>query len=136
LHTGDFGYLDEEGFLYFAGRQAHWIRCRGENVSAYEVESILSQHDFVQESAVVGVSSDLGEEDIKAFVILKEGTYVSPQDLIAWCAERLAKFKIPRYIVYCDDFPRSAAKREIERHKLKAGFFEDVFDHRNSPLFK
>jgi len=131
LHTGDFGYVDDDGYLYFAGRQAHWIRCRGENVSAYEVESILSQHDLVQESAVVGVSSDIGEEDIKAFVILKEGAFVSPEELIDWCAERLAKFKIPRYIVYCDDFPRSAAKREIERHKLKERFFENVFDYRS-----
>ncbi|HEY9569262.1 MAG TPA: AMP-binding protein [Thalassobaculum sp.] len=120
LHTGDLGYLDEEGYLFFTGRQAHWLRTHGENVSAYEVESVLSRFRGVEEVIVVGVPADLGEEDVKAFVRVAPGSEFDPESLLRWAAAELAAFKLPRYVEVIDDFPRSAAKREVERHKLKA----------------
>src|SRR3546814_2362354 len=81
LHTGDLGYLDEEGYLFFTGRQAHWLRTHGENVSAYEVESVLSRFQGVEEVIVVGVPADLGEEDVKAFVRVASGSEFDPEAL-------------------------------------------------------
>lgn len=119
LHTGDLGYLDEDGFLFFTGRQAHWLRRRGENISAYEVESVLSHCPGVREVVVVGAPSEKGEEDVKAFVIREAGSDVAPATIAAWCEGRMAAFKIPRFIAFVDEFPRSVTKREIERHKLR-----------------
>ena len=98
FHTGDLGYLDESGFVYFAGRKKHAIRRRGENISAQEVERILSQHPGLAECAVLGVPSPLGEEDVKAVVVPKDGAEADPVDLHAFCAARMAKFMVPRYI--------------------------------------
>ncbi|MGZ0189607.1 MAG: AMP-binding protein [Alphaproteobacteria bacterium] len=120
-HSGDLGYVDEKGYVYFVGREAHWIRRRGENVSAFEVEKALTAHPSVQDCGVVGVPSELGEEDIKAYVELVAGAEApDPGDLIAWCADRIAYFKTPRYIQYVDTFPRTMTKNEIARHELRA----------------
>jgi len=118
LHTGDVGHLDADGNLFFHGRQVHWLRRRGENISAYEVESVLSQHPGVQEVVVVGVPAELGEEEVKACIIARAEA-PDPADLVTWCRERLAAFKVPRFIEVFDDFPRSNTKREVERAKLR-----------------
>jgi crotonobetaine/carnitine-CoA ligase len=69
LKTGDLGSMDEAGNLYFVGRKAHWLRRRGENISAYEIEAVLSGHPGVFECVIVGVKSEIGEDDVKAFII-------------------------------------------------------------------
>lgn len=120
LHTGDYGWVDPRGYLFFKGRQAHWLRRRGENISAFEVESIVAQYPGVAEVAVLGVPSELGEEDVKAFVIPSLEHCIDPAQLWRWCVERMTRFKVPRFIEIVDDFPRSAAKREVQREKLRA----------------
>jgi crotonobetaine/carnitine-CoA ligase len=120
LHTGDLGRVDEDGYLTFTGRRAHWIRRRGENVSAYEVEGVLSGHPAVAEIVVIGLPSPLGEDDIKAFVIVKPQVEFDPVAFTHWAAERLAPFKVPRFIEVVPDFPRSVTKREVERATLKS----------------
>ena len=123
MHTGDLGYLDAAGWLYFTGRQVHWMRRRGENISAYEIESILTQHPAVREVIAVGVPSELGEEEVKVFIIpdaAHDDARPDPVALIEWCKTRMAAFKIPRFVEFVSDFPRSATKMEIERAKLKA----------------
>ena len=120
-HSGDLGYLDADGYVYFVGREAHWIRRRGENVSAFEVEKAMTAHPAVQDCGVVGVPSELGEEDIKAYVEVVAGAdQPAPEDLVAWCRERIAYFKTPRYIEFVAEFPRTMTKNEIARHELRA----------------
>jgi crotonobetaine/carnitine-CoA ligase len=120
-HTGDLGYIDEDGFVYFIGRQAHWLRHRGENVSCYEVEQCIDRVPGVAEVAVVGVPDlELGEEDVKAFVVVDESLSVTPEEIYDFCRQNLAYFKLPRYIEFVDALPRSDSKNEIERHKLKS----------------
>ncbi|MCG5238811.1 AMP-binding protein [Azospirillum doebereinerae] len=133
LHTGDLGHLDEDGFLFFTGRQAHWLRRRGENISAYEVESVLSHCPGVREVVVVGAPSEKGEEEVKAFVIRDPGCEVVPAAIAAWCEGRMAAFKIPRFIAFVEEFPRSVTKREVERHKLRALPNDGVWD-REAPV--
>lgn len=120
-HSGDLGYIDDDGYVFFVGREAHWIRRRGENVSAFEVEKAITSHPAVQDCGVVGVPSELGEEDIKAYVQVAEGAAApDPAEIVAWCAERIAYFKTPRYVEFVDAFPRTMTKNEIARHELRA----------------
>jgi len=128
-HSGDLGYLDEDGYLYFVGREAHWIRRRGENVSAFEVEKAITSHPSVQDCGVVGVPSELGEEDIKAYVQLAEGAAaLEPGEVVAWCGERIAYFKTPRYVEFVAEFPRTMTKNEIARHELRARGVDGAWD--------
>ena len=129
-HTGDIGYLDASGYLHFVGRQAHWVRVRGENVSAFEVEKVLTEHPGVADCGVVGVPAELGEEDIKAYVQPAESQAPDPAELVAWCEQRLAYFKVPRYVEIVEEFPRTITKQEIARHELRALGVGSAWDRR------
>jgi len=128
IHTGDLGRMDEDGYFFFVDRKKQAIRRRGENISSFEVESVVSSHDAVLESAVVGVPADVGEEEVKAVVVLKEGQSVTEEELIRWCEPRLAYFAIPRYIAIRDDMPKTPSER-VEKFKLKEeGITDDCWD--------
>ena len=117
FHTGDIAYKDEEGYLYFVGRKSQFIRRRGENVSAEEVEEVINAHPKVRESAVVGVPSEVGEDELKVYIVGKETSLV-PEEIIKWCEERIAYFKVPRYIEFLNELPKTETNR-VQRHKLK-----------------
>lgn len=119
FHTGDLGYLDEEGLLYFVGRKKESIRRRGENISAFEVERIVNQHPSVLESAAIPVPSELGEDDLKIVVVLKEGEGLRPEELIKHCEDRMAYFMVPRFIELRDSLPKTPTQR-VEKYKLQA----------------
>ena len=89
LHTGDLVRYDEDGYWYYAGRLKDTVRRRGENVSAWEVERIANEHPDVEESAMVGVATDIGEQDIKLFVKPAAGRRPDPAAIVRWCAERM-----------------------------------------------
>ncbi|MBI2371722.1 MAG: AMP-binding protein, partial [Deltaproteobacteria bacterium] len=121
VHTGDFGYLDEDGFLYFLDRKKAIIRRSGENISSSEVEAVLNAHPKVAESAVIPVPDPLREQEVKACVVLNPGETpegVPPEEIFAHCAARLAPFKVPRYLEYRTDFPRTASYK-IQKQKLR-----------------
>jgi carnitine-CoA ligase len=122
FHTGDLVTADERGFLYFAGRIKDIIRRSGENVAAVEVEEVLRQHPSVLDAAVVAVPDEIRGEEVKAFVALVPGAdeaAVSPHSLLAHCAARLARFKVPRYIQYVGELPRTPSMR-IKKSELVA----------------
>jgi len=119
FHTGDYGYFDEDGFLYYVGRKKDAIRRRGENISAFEIESAVNQHPAVLESAAIAVASELGEDDVKIAVVLKPGVETTPEALLSFCAERMAYFMAPRYIEFKDALPKNPSQR-IEKYKLRA----------------
>jgi len=120
IHTGDIGYQDEDGYFFFIGRKKEIIRRRGELISPNEVELVINSHPSVRESAVVGVPSDLGlgEEEVKVYVSLKPDQSATPGDVLSWCKGRLAEFKIPRFLEFREEFPRSAIGR-IQKNLLK-----------------
>jgi crotonobetaine/carnitine-CoA ligase len=114
MRTGDLGRRDEEGYLYFLGRRKDIIRRSGENVAATEVEQVLRAHPSVLEAAVVAVPDKLRGEEVKAYVALVEGESpdtVTPQQLIEHCTAELATYKVPRYIDYREEFPRTPSMR-------------------------
>lgn len=119
FHSGDIGVIDDNGFLHFKGRFAHSIRHRGENISVFELEQTILMHPAIEECAAVGVSSPIGDEDVKIFVQIRSGETVSPDEIIRFCLDRIAYFKVPRFIEFVDSMPRSTVKNEIERHKLR-----------------
>jgi crotonobetaine/carnitine-CoA ligase len=118
LRTGDLVYADEDGNLYFVDRKTDSLRRRGENISSWEVEREINGHPAVLESAVFGVPSDLGEDDVMAVVILKEGQTLGPEELIRHCEERMAKFMIPRYLEFRDSLPKTGTHR-VQKGELK-----------------
>ena len=119
FHTGDLGHQDRDSYVYFTGRRAHRIRRRGENISAFEVEGVINAHANVLESAVVGVPSELGDEDVKAYVRLRPAAELPPEELVRWCEARLAPFKVPRYVEFVESLPRTDATQRINRQALK-----------------
>lgn len=128
FHTGDLGHLDENGYLHFDGRMAHVIRRRGESIAAMEVEKIILAHPDVIRCGVVGVPNDLGDEDVKACVELQPDSTLSPLEIVKWCEERVAYFKVPRYVEIAAELPLSASKGDVERYKLKERSLEAAWD--------
>lgn len=127
FYTGDHVYADADNYYYFTDRKAQAIRRRGENISSWEVEKAIDAHPAVVESAVVGVPSELAEEDVKAYVVLKEKDTLTPEQLLDWCCERLAYFMIPRYVEFVQGLPKTATER-IEKYKLKKLGINDAWD--------
>ncbi|MBI2166228.1 MAG: ATP-dependent acyl-CoA ligase [Chloroflexi bacterium] len=111
LHTGDLARMDGDGYLYFVDRKKDVIRRRGENISSQEVEEVVKRHPKVLDCAVVAVPSELGEDEVKAVVVLKQGEGIKPEEVVYWCADRLAYFKVPRYVEFRDDLPRTPSLR-------------------------
>ncbi|GAA3649538.1 ATP-dependent acyl-CoA ligase [Nocardioides ginsengisoli] len=111
FHTGDRMKADEDGFLYYIGRLKDSIRRRGENVSAWEVEMAMCRHDDVLTAAAIGVPSALGEEDVAALVVPKEGHTIDPQELHRFLTADLPRFAVPRYIEVVDSLPKTPTER-------------------------
>ena len=119
-HTGDLAYKDEKGYLHLVGRIKEMVRRGAENISTAEVEGVLAEHDKIVLSAIVPVPDPLRGEEVKAYVVLKKGetkNTVPPREIIAFAKSKLARFKVPRYIEYADDLPRTPSER-VEKHKL------------------
>ncbi len=130
LYTGDLGWMDEGGFLYFVDRKKDIIRRRGENISSQEVENVIKRLPDVLDCAVLAVPSELGEDEVKVYVVPRPGTTVKPEDVVYWCAEHLAYFKVPRYVEMRDDLPHTPSLRvrkdllRQEREDLIKGCFD------------
>jgi len=128
FHTGDAGYFDEDGYLYFVDRLKDAIRRKGENISSYEVEQILLKNPKILEAAVIPVPSDVGEDEVMAVVVPKPGESIVPEEVIEFCRENMPRFWIPRFIRVTEGLPRTPTGR-IEKFKLKAdGVTSDTYD--------
>ncbi len=125
LHTGDLVTADAEGVYTFVARKKEVLRRRGENLSPAEVEDAILAHPDVVECAVVGVPSELSEEEIKAFVVTDGAADFAA--LRAWAAERLSRFKVPRYWQQVDALPRTPTQR-VAKHRLPPGHPEGEYD--------
>lgn len=128
FHTGDRGKMDEEGYFYFLDRMKDAVRRKGENISSYEVERVIHEHPSVKESAVIGVPSELSEEEVMAVITLKENETLDMDEFIAFCEKRMAAFAVPRYVRIVDELPKNTSLR-VEKYKLKEeGITKDTWD--------
>ena len=114
FHTGDLGYVDEDGFYFIVDRKKELIIRGGYNVYPREVEEVLYAHPAVEEAAVVGVPDDRLGEEVKAYVALKQGAEATAEELIAWTKERVAAYKYPREIELRDSLPKSASGKILK----------------------
>jgi long-chain acyl-CoA synthetase len=115
LHTGDLGYVDDDGFLYIVDRKKELIIRGGYNVYPREVEEVLYAHPAVAEAAVIGVPDERLGEEVAAFVAVKAGWSLSEDELIAYCKERIAAYKYPRRIEFRDALPKSTIGKILKR---------------------
>jgi fatty-acyl-CoA synthase len=125
FHTGDIARMDADGFFYIAGRFKDMIISGGENVYAAEVEAVLCEHPAVAEAALIGVQDEKWGEVGLMVVVLEEGASIQPQALQAFCAERLARYKVPKQIVFTDALPYSPYGK-VMKNELKKKFGEGV----------
>lgn len=115
LYTGDLARQDENGYFYIVDRKKDMIIVGGYNVYPREVEEVLFTHDDIVEAAVIGVpDSDFGEE-VQAFVVLKKGAVADAEKLKAFCANRLAKYKVPKTIDFLDELPKNTTGKILRR---------------------
>jgi crotonobetaine/carnitine-CoA ligase len=114
LYTGDLACCDAEGDYYYLGRKKDSFRRRGENISAWEVEHIINAHPDIQESAVVGVAADVGEQDLKVFIKCARDNALDPLDFIKWCEPRMPYYQIPRYIAFVGGFAKTPTQRILK----------------------
>jgi crotonobetaine/carnitine-CoA ligase len=133
LHTGDLVTADADGNLYFVDRKSDSLRRRGENISSWEVEREIDAHPAVLESAVFGVPSELGEDDVMAVVVLKEGRDLAAPELIAHCEKRMARFMVPRYVEFRDALPKTGTHRVQKGVLKREGVSESTWDRDAEP---
>ncbi|HEV7187590.1 MAG TPA: AMP-binding protein, partial [Blastococcus sp.] len=124
MHTGDSGYMDDDGFVYIADRIKDMIITGGENVYSVEVENVLAQHPAVATCAVIGVPDERWGERVHAVVVPVAGGTVTIEELTAFCHERLAGYKTPKSMEIADGLPLSAAGKVLKR-ELRKPYWED-----------
>ncbi|SCG72003.1 AMP-binding protein [Micromonospora inositola] len=125
FHSGDLGYLDEENTVYFVDRKKDMIKTGGENVASVEVAQAILKLDAVAECTVVGLPHERWTEAVTAFVKLREGPTLEEGDVIAHCRSELAPFKVPKRVLFVEEFPRTATHkiRNVELRKAYADLY-------------
>ena len=127
-HTGDRAVADEDGYFTYLDRLKDSIRRRGENISSWEVERVINSMASVQEAAVIGVPSELTEEEVLAIVVTKPDTELAPEEIIREVNARMPHFAVPRYIRFVAELPKSPAQR-VQKYVLREqGLSGDVWD--------
>jgi long-chain acyl-CoA synthetase len=115
LFTGDLGYLDNDGYLFIVDRKKDLIKTSGFQVWPREIEEVISAHPAVHEVGVVGLPDKMRGETVKAFVVLRPDTKLTPSELKSWCRERLAPYKVPSQFEFVNDLPKSQVGKVLRR---------------------
>ena len=118
FYTGDLVCCNADGWYSFIARKKDIIRRRGENISGAELDRVIGAHPAVSGVGVIAVSDDISGEEALAVVVRKPQQDVSAQEIAVWCGERLAAFKVPRYVVFADNLPRTPTGK-VAKHLLK-----------------
>jgi long-chain acyl-CoA synthetase len=116
FHTGDLGWLDEVGRLHITGRRKLLIEVAGHKIDPIEVEDVLAVHPNVREAVVVGVPDGFGEESVKAVIVPANG--VHERDVIEFCQQRLANFKVPQVVEFREEIPKSPLGKILRKYLI------------------
>ena len=119
-HSGDAGYMDEEGRMYFVDRVSDSLRRRGENISSMEVEDVVNQHPAVMECAVFPVWAEESEQEVMVSIVTHPGTRLDPVEFTRYCNERMPYFMVPRYVDVVDEIPKTPTGK-MEKYRLREG---------------
>lgn len=134
FHTGDRGYLDADGYLFFVDRKKDAIRRRGENISAFEVEQILMSHPAIDEAAVFPVRAETSEDEVAAAIMLS--TAISEREIVAFAVANMAYYMVPRFIEIRQDLPRTH-NQKVQKFKLREeveGRLQEVWDREKAGI--
>ena len=115
VYTGDIGFFDEDGYLSIVDRKKDMVISAGYNVYPVEVDNVLFDHPKVLEACCVGISDSYRGESLRAFVVVREGETLSSDEVIAFCKERLAAYKVPREVVFLDELPKTVVGKILRR---------------------
>jgi crotonobetaine/carnitine-CoA ligase len=133
FHTGDLARRDAEGYHFFVDRAKDAIRRRGENISSWEIETVLAKHPGVADCAAFGVPSALTEEDVMVVIVANGREALDPESIAAYCAERMPRYMVPRYVELADELPRTQTGK-IEKFRLRErGATEATWDREARP---
>jgi crotonobetaine/carnitine-CoA ligase len=127
FHTGDLGRIDEDDYFYFEDRKDDYLRRRGENISSYEVETAIVKHPAVLQVGVVGVESEMAEQEVKASIVLRPGVTLDEVELIDHCIRSMPYFAVPRYVEYLTTLPFTPSGK-MQKEKLRATGTADCWD--------
>jgi crotonobetaine/carnitine-CoA ligase len=133
FHTGDLGRIDEDDYFYFEDRKDDYLRRRGENISSYEVETAIVKHPAVLQVGVVGVESDLAEQEVKASIVLKDGMTLDYPDLIAHCIAQMPYFAVPRYVEFVAELPFTPSGK-MQKEKIRSAGIEGCWDREQAGI--
>jgi long-chain acyl-CoA synthetase len=117
-HTGDIGFFDEDGYLTLVDRKKDLIIASGYNISPVEIDNVLFDHPKILEACVIGVPDKYRGETVKAFIVVKEGEVLTEEEVVKYCKENLAAYKVPKLIEFVDELPKSVVGK-ILRRKLR-----------------
>lgn len=109
FHTGDLGYKDSDGYFYIVDRKKDLIIRGGLNIHPREIEEVLYSHPMIFDAAVIGVSDPIMGEEVMAFVLLREGSQAAPEEIQEFCSDKLARYKIPKYIRFVENLPKTTS---------------------------
>jgi long-chain acyl-CoA synthetase len=115
FHSGDIGIFDDEGYLSIVDRKKDMILRGGYNIYPRELEEVMMTHEAVSLVAVIGVPDDRLGEEVKAFVVLKQGAELTKEDFTDWCKQQFASNKYPRYIEFRDELPIGGTGKILKR---------------------
>ncbi|HIC93149.1 MAG TPA: long-chain fatty acid--CoA ligase, partial [Anaerolineae bacterium] len=115
LLTGDIAKMDEDGYFYIVDRKKEMILSGGYNIYPREIEEVLYAHPKVKEVAAVGVPDEYKGEVPKVFIVLKEGETATEEEIIAYCRENLAKYKVPKYVEFRKELPKTMVGKILRR---------------------
>jgi fatty-acyl-CoA synthase len=125
MHTGDLATMDEDGYLNIVGRSKDMVIRGGENVYPREVEEYLYGHPAVADVQVVGVPDERLGEELMAWVVLKPGAEVSSDELRGFCRGKIARYKVPRYVKFVDEFPMTVTGK-VQKFKMREQAIEEL----------
>jgi crotonobetaine/carnitine-CoA ligase len=134
FHTGDVGRIDEDGYLFFVDRKADYLRRRGENVSSWEVEKVFHEHPDIKDVSVHAVASDVGEDEIKATIVLADGAALTEEALCRWSVDRLPYYAVPRYFEFRAELPLSPTGRPAKPQLRLEGVTRATWDREAAGL--
>lgn len=119
LYTGDVGHMDEDGYLFITDRKKDMILCSGFNVYPREIDEVLYTHPNVLEACAIGIPDEKRGETVKAYVVVKPGKVMTAEDIIDYCKERLAPYKVPKVVEFINELPRTSVGKP-DRKALRA----------------
>jgi len=134
LHTGDIGRVDSDGYLYFVGRKAEYLRRRGENISSWEMEKVFHEHQDIADVCVHAVASEVAEDDVKVTAVLRHGATLTEEQLCRWAIDRLPYFAVPRYVEFRAPLPLSETGRATKNLLKEEGVTSATWDREAAGL--